>query len=228
MMTDQPTPTARKDAKKAGSAWISLVVDYAPLLVFLGAYYWFAPQGEHMGVGVIIAVVKSTAAFIVASIAALLVSKWRLGKISRMLWLSTVLVVGFGGLTVLLRDPFYVQIKPTVLYLFFGTVLVVGWWRGRALLQWLLEAAFEGLDDAGWLKLSRNWGFFFFFLALLNEILRFFYNAENDGFGTWLALKVPVFSGVSFLFTFTQLPMLLKHGLGAEAIVEEETSHPPS
>ena len=227
-MTDQPTPTVRKDGKKAGSAWISLAVDYAPLLVFLGAYYWFAPKGEHMGVGVIIAVVKSTAAFIVASIAALLISKWRLGKISRMLWLSTVLVVGFGGLTVLLRDPFYVQIKPTVLYLFFGTVLIIGWWRGKALLQWLLEAAFEGLDDAGWLELSRNWGFFFFFLALLNEILRFFYNAENDGFGTWLALKVPVFSGVSFLFTFTQLPMLLKHGLGADAIVEEETTHPPS
>lgn len=209
-------------AKKAGSAWISLLVDYAPLLVFLGAYYWFAPKGEHQGIGVIVAVVKSTGAFMVASIVALIVSKWRLGKISRMLWLSTLLVVGFGGLTVLLRDPFYVQIKPTVLYMFFGTVLLVGWWRGKALLQWLLEAAFEGLDDEGWLKLSRNWGFFFFVLAVLNEALRL-----SLDFGTWLAVKVPVFSGISFLFTFAQLPMLLKHGLAQEAKVEEETTLPP-
>jgi len=216
-MNPPPTP-----AKKAGNAWISLLVDYAPLLVFLGAYWWFKPSGDHEGIGVIIAVTKSTGAFIVASVAALLISKFRLGKISRMLWLSTIMVAGFGGLTILLRDPFYVQIKPTVLYLFFGSVLLVGWWRGKALLQWLLEAAFEGLDDAGWLKLSRNWGFFFFVLAVLNEALRL-----SVDFGTWLALKVPIFSGISFLFTFAQLPMLLKHGLAAEAKVEEETTLPP-
>ncbi len=218
-MAEKPAPS---QARKAGAAWISLLVDYAPLLVFLGAYWYFAPPGDHQGIGVIIAVVKSTVAFMVASVAALLISKWRLGKISRMLWLSTLLVIGFGALTVLLRDPFYVQIKPTVLYVFFGTVLLIGWWRGKALLQWLLEAAFEGLDDAGWLKLSRNWGFFFFVLAVLNEVLRL-----SLDFGTWLTVKVPVFSGISFLFTFAQLPMLLKHGLASEAVKEEETTLPP-
>lgn len=228
MMTEQPAPPVRNEGKKAASSWINLLIDYAPLLVFLGAYYWFAPKGEHQGVGVVVAVVKSTAAFIVASIAALLISKWRLGKISRMLWLSTLLVVGFGGLTILFREPEFIQAKPTILYVFFGTVLLIGWWRGKALLQWLLEAAFEGLDNEGWLKLSRNWGIFFFVLAVLNEILRYLYNAENGGFGTWLALKVPVFSGLSFLFTFSQLPMLLKHGLAADAVEEEETTHPPS
>ena len=219
-MPAEPNTTA--PVRKSGNAWVSLLVDYAPLLVFLGAFYWFKPAGEHEGIGVILAVVKSTAAFMVASVAALLISKWRFGKISRMLWLSTLLVVGFGALTILLRDPFYVQIKPTVLYMFFGTVLLIGWWQGKALLQWLLEAAFEGLDNEGWLKLSRNWGFFFFVLAVLNEILRL-----SVDFGTWLTLKVPVFSGISFLFTFAQLPMLLKHGLAQEAKTEEETTLPP-
>ena len=104
-----------------------------------------------------------------AALVALAASKYLFGRVSRMLALSTILIVGFGGLTVLLRDPFYVQIKPTVLYLFFGAVLLAGWLRGKALLQWLLEAAFEGLNDEGWLKLSRNWGVFFLFLAVLNE-----------------------------------------------------------
>jgi hypothetical protein len=44
-------------------------------------------------------------------------------------------------------------------------VLLGGWLKGKALLKYLLEAAFEGLSDEGWLKLSRNWGVFFLFLA---------------------------------------------------------------
>ncbi|OJW73764.1 MAG: intracellular septation protein A [Sphingomonadales bacterium 63-6] len=214
-----PKPAPKKSA---ASSWINLLVDYAPLIVFLGAYRYYAPADKEDSVGVVLAVVHSTIAFVITSVIALAVSKWRLGKVSRMLWLSTVLIVGFGGLTVLLRDPFYVQIKPTVLYIFFGGVLLAGWWKGKALLQWLLEAAFEGLNDEGWLKLSRNWGFFFFALAALNEALRL-----TLSFGDWLTIKVPVFAGISFLFTFAQLPMLLKHGLAMEAVKEEETTLPP-
>ena len=50
--------------------------------------------------------------------------------------------------------------------------LIGGWLRGKALLQILLEAAFEGLSDEGWMKLSRNWGIFFLILAGVNEGLR--------------------------------------------------------
>ena len=158
--------------------------------------------------------VRSTGAFILAALVALAASKWLTGKVSRMLMLSTTLIVGFGGLTILLRDPFYVQIKPTALYAFFGFVLLAGWLKGKALLQWLLEAAFEGLSNEGWLKLSRNWGLFFFVLAALNEGLRHWLS-----FGDWLTAKLWVFMPLSFLFTFTQLPMLLRHGLS----VGEET-----
>ena len=86
----------------------------------------------------------------------------------------------------------------------------------------LLEAAFEGLSDEGWLKLSRNWGIFFFALAALNEALRYFYNVENGTFETWLWAKFWVFMPLTFLFTFTQIPMLMKHGLDVGA--EDEQS----
>ena len=39
----------------------------------------------------------------------------------------------------------------------FAGVLFVGLWRGTAMLRYLLQSAFEGLTDEGWLKLSRNW-----------------------------------------------------------------------
>jgi intracellular septation protein len=210
------------EQKKQASGWLNLLVDYGPLLVFFAVYWLYAPADKEDGIGTVFAVVRSTGAFILAALIALAVSKWLMGKVSRMLMLSTALIVGFGGLTVLLRDPFFVQIKPTALYLFFGLLLLAGYMRGKALLQWLLEAAFEGLSDEGWPKLSRNWGLFFLFLAALNEALRAWLS-----FGDWLTAKLWVFMPLSFLFTFTQLPMLLRHGLasGEEAEVVE---NPPT
>lgn len=212
--------TEPEKGKKAGNSWINVAVDYGPLLVFLGTYRWFAPE-QAEPIGELAAVIKGTMAFMVAAVVALAISKWRLGKVSPMLWFSTALIVGFGALTVFFGDPVFVQLKPTIIYTVFGVALLVGVWRKRALLQILLEAAFEGLTQEGWLKLSRNWGVFFLLLALLNEGMR-----ANMTFEGWLWAKLWVFLPLTFLFTFSQIPMLLKHGLTIEG-VDEETRNPP-
>ena len=212
---------------KARSGRLNLLVDYGPVVVFFVVYRQFSPpSGQHDAIAEVLAVIRGTAAFMLAAIVALGLSRWKLGRISPMLWLSTVLIVGFGGLTILLRDPIWIQVKPTAIYLLFGAVLLVGVARGKAYLKYLLEAAFEGLDQAGWRKLSRNWGLFFLFLAALNEVLRQYFNVERGNFGTWISLKLWLFMPLSFLFTFTQLPMLLRHGLLREA-EDEVLSDPP-
>ncbi len=215
--------TSETDRKKAKSGWLNVLVDYGPLLVFFLTYRHFSPEGPSNAVGEVFAVVRGTIGFMIAAVIALAVSKWRLGRISPMLWLSTALIVGFGSLTIFLHDPFYVQIKPTVIYLASGIALLAGYWKGKALLKMLLEAAFEGLNDTGWLKLSRNWGFFFLFLAALNEALRM-----TLDFGPWLAAKLWVFMPLSFIFTFTQIPMLMRHGLGDDGEEEAEHRIPPA
>lgn len=199
------------EAGKNKSGWLNLVVDYGPVIVFFAVYKYFSPADRANSVLEVLAVIKGTVSFMVAAVIALLVSKWRLGKVSPMLWLSTVLIVGFGGLTVLLNDPIWIQVKPTAIYLLFGVTLLAGIWRGKALLKILLEAAFEGLTDEGWLKLSRNWGLFFLALAGLNEVLRHWLS-----FGDWIAAKLWVFLPATFLFTFAQIPMLLRHGLAVD------------
>lgn len=201
---------SENETKKAASSWISVAVDYGPLLVFLGVYRWNAPADPNPA-GELGAIIYGTGAFMVAAVAALIISKWRLGKVSPMLWFSTALIVGFGSLTIFFGDPTFVQLKPTIIYAAFGVVLLAGVIAGRALLKILLEAAFEGLSDEGWLKLSRNWGMFFLLLAGLNEALR----AQLD-FEGWLWAKLWVFLPLTFLFTFSQIPMLLKHGLSFE------------
>ena len=214
---------ADTETKKPKSGWINILVDWGPVLIFFGTYRYFAPSDSNDAFAVIGAAISATGAFIVAAIAALIASKVWLGGISRMLGLSTLLIVGFGALTILLADPFWIQLKPTAFYVFFGAVLLGGWIRGKALLQWALEAAFEGLSDEGWLKLSFNWGLFFLFLAVLNTALMYTLSFES-----WLAAKLWLFLPLSFLVTFTQLPLLLRHGLTTEGAKEEETTPPPT
>jgi intracellular septation protein len=210
------------EGKKAASSWLNVAVDYGPLLVFLGVYRWSAPE-EPGPVGELSAIIAGTGAFMLAAVIALGVSKWRLGKVSPMLWFSTALIVGFGNLTIFFGDPTFVQLKPTIIYAVFGVALLAGFFAGRALLKILLEAAFEGLSDEGWLKLSRNWGVFFLCLAGLNEALR-----ANLDFEGWLWAKLWVFLPLTFLFTFSQIPMLLKHGLSFEDRDEPFKDEPPT
>ena len=207
--------------KKPKSGWLNVVIDYGPLLVFFLTYKYFAPDGEDPA-GEIFAVIRGTGAFILAAIIALAASKWVLGKVSPMLWLSTLLIVGFGALTIYFQDERFIEWKPTIIYLGFGVLLLGGWMRGKPLLRYLLEAAFEGLSETGWLLLSRNWGVFFLFLAALNTVLIY-----TISFESWLAAKLWLFMPLSFLFTFTQIPMLLKHGLSLDKEADAEVVQNP-
>lgn len=178
-----------------GQGWLPMALDFGPLLVFFLATKF-------------IGIFAGTAAFMVAIVLAVLFSKFRLGRVSPMLWLSALLVVFFGGLTLYFHDPSFIQVKPTIIYLFFAMMLVGGYLRGKPLLRYLLQSAYSGLDDTGWLKLSRNWGLFFAALAVANEIMR-----ANMTYESWLTAKVWGVTLVSFLFAMANVPMLMRHGL---------------
>ncbi len=220
MTTEAPKQAAATNKPKSG--WLNVAVDYGPLLVFFLTYKHFSPEDGSDMAGEIFAVIRGTGAFIVAAIAALIISKWRLGKVSPMLWLSTALIVGFGALTIYFQDERFIQWKPTIVYAIFAVVLLVGYSRGKSLLKVLLEAAFEGLSDKGWLKLSRNWGLFFIVLGALNTLLIF-----TVSFETWLGMKLWLFLPLTFVFTFTQVPMLMRHGLDVGENSEADDTPPP-
>ena len=214
-------------SSKPKSGWLNVAVDYGPLLVFFLTYKWFSPEDGADMIAEVAAVIAGTTAFIFAAIIALAVSKFRLGKISPMLWLSTALIVGFGALTIYFQDERFIQWKPTIVYAIFAVALLVGVARGVSLLKVLLDAAFEGLDDTGWLKLSRNWGLFFIVLGVLNTVLIY-----TVSFETWLGMKLWLFLPLTFLFTFTQVPMLMRYGLAVgeeeEAAEEAVKNEPPT
>ncbi|MDQ3472060.1 MAG: septation protein IspZ [Pseudomonadota bacterium] len=187
---------------KTGSSW-TLLLDYGPLLVFFAAYK-LAGSGLQ---GMLVA----TFAFMVAALISIAIGLAVLKRVAPIVWLSAILILGFGALTLYLRDPVFIQVKPTIIYVSFAVTLFAGLWRGRPLLRWLFGPVFPGLSETGWLKLSRNWAIFFTALAGVNELMRAFLD-----FDTWLTLKVWGVTALSLVFTMANIPMLLRHGLDLE------------
>lgn len=185
---------------------LSFALDFGPLLIFFLVYKFGAPEGSP-----ITAAIYGTIAFMVAIVIAMVVSKWKLGKISPMMWMSAILILGFGALTIYFNDPRFIQHKPTIIYAGFALILFGGLLRGKAMLKSLLQAAFEGLNNEGWLKLSRNWGIFFAVMAVVNELM-----VATLDFDWWLTLKVWGVPVVSFLFAMANIPMLMRNGFAVE------------
>ncbi|HEY7809609.1 MAG TPA: septation protein IspZ [Allosphingosinicella sp.] len=199
--------SAKGEPKAAG--WSSLLVDYAPLLVFFVAY-------KIAGVWI------GTAVFVVAIIIALAWSLVRFGRVTPMTWISAVLIIGFGGLTLYLQDQRFIQMKPTIIYAGFAAFLFAGLLFGKPLLRYLFGPVFEGLSEEGWFKLSRNWALFFTFMAAFNEVLR-----ANVSFDLWVTVKVWGATAMSVLFGLANVPMLMRHGLQLENAEEELPVPPP-
>ena len=204
--------SAAPDKKQRSSGW-NIALDYGPLLVFFIAYK-LAGSGLQ-------GTLAATAAFMVAAAFSIAVGLAMFKRVSPMVWVSTALIVGFGAITLYLRDPVFIQMKPTAIYMLFAVMLFVGLMKRKPLLRWLFGPIFPGLSDDGWLKLSRNWAIFFLALAAANEIMR-----QALTFDTWLTLKVWGVTAVSFLFAIANVPMLLRHGLDPEAKSEAAKNAP--
>lgn len=199
-------------ARKAPSGWTGFLLDFGPLLLFFVAYK--ASRSS---------IVVSTGAFMVAILASLLFSLVRYRRVSPMTWVSAILILGFGGLTIYLHDARFIQMKPTIIYAGFSVLLFGGLLFGTPLLRYLFGPVFERLEEKGWLKLSRNWAFFFAFMAVFNEVLR-----ATVSFDTWLTVKVWGATAMSFLFGLANIPMLMRHGFTIAEAKEEPPIPPPS
>jgi intracellular septation protein len=199
-----------EQTKPNDHAGLRLALDYGPLVIFFGVYKYFAPETSDV-VGTLSAIVRSTAAFMVAIIIAAIVAKLKLGRISPMMWLTTILVVGFGGLTIWFNDAKFIQIKPTIIYVILSGLLFGGLFLKKPLMKYVFEAGYDGLSERGWMMLSRNWAWFFGALAVINEIVR-----AQFTFDDWLSIKVWGVTIVSFLFAAANIPMLMREGLGRE------------
>ena len=181
-----------------------LLIDLGPLLVFFVANF-FAPVAKDERIYV------ATGAFMVAMIAAMILSLVRFRSISPLLWFSGAMVVVMGGLTIWLHNDTFIKLKPTIYYSLVAGLLLFGLATGRNLLKLALVGAYPGVDEQGWRKLTRNWALFFVGMAILNEAV---WRTTSTDF--WIGFKLWGAMPLTFLFAAANVPMLLRHGLMRE------------
>ncbi|AEI37085.1 MAG: septation protein IspZ [Zymomonas mobilis subsp. pomaceae] len=180
---------------KSSSSTIKMMLDYGPLIIF---FVFYKLTGFFVG----------TFVFMIAMIAAIFVSRFKLGHVSPTLWLSFILIMFFGGLTLWFHDPHFIQLKPTIIYIFFAALLFGGLLFKKPMLKYIIGDAFEGVSERGWRLLSFNWACFFAVMAILNEYLR-----THFSFDVWLTVKIWGAMILSALFGIANMPLLLRHGL---------------
>ena len=195
--------------KKEINPLLKLALEIGPLAVFFFANArgeWLAerfPALAGLGGPIFIA----TALFMVA-MAISLAASWALTRsLPIMPLVSGVVVFVFGALTLWLQDDVFIKMKPTIVNTLFGAVLLGGLFFGKALLGYVFDSAFK-LDAEGWRKLTFRWGLFFFFLAIANEVV--WRNFSTD---FWVAFKVWGIMPITLLFTFSQMPLIMRHSL---------------
>ena len=173
---------------------LKLALELGPLLVFFIA-------NAHWNVFV------GTAAFMVAVVVALVVSYSLTRSVPMMALLSTVVVIVFGGLTLILHDAMFIKLKPTIIYTLFGTILLAGLAVGRPLLTVVFHEVFE-LTPEGWRKLTIRWALFFLAMAVLNEIV---WRTQSTDF--WVTFKAFGVLPLTALFAALQYPLVTRHEL---------------
>jgi len=187
---------------------LKLALEMGPVLVYFVAYQYFQDRpvefaGETYG-GIVIA----TAVFVPLMLISLAIS-WALTRsLPRMAVFTAIVVVIFGGLTVWLNDETFTKMRPTVVYSIFGVILGVGLWgQGRSYLQYLMGQVMP-LTDEGWRQFTRNWVFFFAFMAIFNE---FVWRVLGEEAWVWLDTFGQMI--LTFVFLATQWPLLQRHGI---------------
>ena len=182
----------QKTTKPQLNPLLKLTLDLGPLILFFFA-------NSHYGIFV------ATATFMVAVLAALAVSYVLTRHLPIMPVVTAMIVVVFGGLTLILHDATFIKVKPTIIYALFGAVLLGGLFFNKPLLGIVFDSLFE-LTDEGWRKLTLRWALFFFLLAVLNEIVW-----RNTSTNVWVDFKVFGVTPLTLVFGALQVPLIKKY-----------------
>ena len=176
-------------------SFIKFVTDFGPLLVFFFFYY---NSDKNLKVAI--------PPFIIATIIAL-TFVWILEKkIPMVPLIGGILITLFGGLTIYFNNPVFIYIKPTIINILFGLALLFGkYFTNEPVLKKILGKSIV-LKDEGWNMLSRRWIFFFFSIALLNEIV---WRTQSEEF--WVNFKVWGLLPITFIFTAFQVSLITKY-----------------
>ncbi|HEY6087392.1 MAG TPA: septation protein A [Burkholderiaceae bacterium] len=201
---------------------MKLLADFLPIILFFAAFkiagndkdaaaafasehFGFLVSGGSVGPGEA-PVLLATVVVILATLAQVLVLKLRGRRVDTMLWVSLVLVVVLGGLTIWFHSETFIKWKPTLLYwVMAGAFLLGPLLFGKNLLRLLLGEQLQ-LPDAVWQRLSWAWVAFFAGMGGLNLWVAYTFSTD-----TWVNFKLFGSIGLMLVFTVAQGLYLSRH-----------------
>ncbi|MBF0425586.1 MAG: septation protein IspZ [Magnetococcales bacterium] len=163
-----------------------LAFDLLPLALFFLAYRL---DGIYTATAVLMAGVTLHAGFL-----------WlRSGRLPVVQGGMALLVLVFGGATLILRDPEFIKLKPTAVNWILALVFLLSHRGGRPPLVQRLLGAHITLPVRRWESLNRAWALFFALSGGLNLVVAWLC-AES----VWVSFKIFGLLGLTFLFLLGQ------------------------
>lgn len=201
-----PTPDAKASLRR-------FLLEIGPLAVFFFTYVGWGyvfPAPDPMPPGEVAdSLIAATAVLMVAVVVSLALSyKWE-RRVPLMPLVTAVMVLIFGGLTIILRDAIFIKMKPTIVNSLFAAALFVGLAFNKSFLHPLLGHTLA-LSRIGWRILTWRWAFFFVFLAILNEVIW-----RNFSEAFWVSFKAWGMFPLTLVFALSQVPLIQRHAAEA-------------
>ncbi|MEI9997067.1 MAG: septation protein IspZ [Rhizomicrobium sp.] len=182
-----------------------LVSDLAAT-IFFAALFWLT-DNVYLATGVGVAV----------GVGQVLLDRWRGKPIAIMQWMSLLLVVVFGGLTLWLHDPRFIMVKFTIGKVAIGVAMLTPNWMSR----YLPKIVTDTLSAAELTFYSAMWPVMMFGLAAANLYVGFTMGTEA---WKWFIALVPtaapwVLFGIQYLMIRLHVMSILRRR-GALAAAE--------
>lgn len=172
---------------------MKFLFDLLPVLLFFVAFK-------------ISGIFAATAVAIAASVVQIAWLKLRGKTVDNVQWASLAIIVVFGGMTLWLKDPTFIKLKPTVLYGLFAVGLAVSRFAfERNLIRSMMGKQVK-LPDPIWDRLNIAWILFFTGLAALNVLIAYNFSEE-----IWVNFKLFGSLGLTVLFVIGQALWFSRH-----------------
>ncbi|PIE82442.1 MAG: intracellular septation protein A [Cardiobacteriales bacterium] len=175
--------------------------DFIPVLAFIVAYVMARLMGYSDG-----AMYIATIALMVAVAVQILWLKLKHKPVERRVWLTAVVIWVLGTITLVLHNPLFVQLKPTILNFVIAGLFLGSQWVGKEnLTKKMLRSAFS-MPDKLWMRLNLAWVAFFVAEGMINAVVAFSFSYDF-----WVGFKLWGLMGMTFLFLIVQFIWLRQY-----------------
>jgi intracellular septation protein len=190
-------------AKNGPTGPYQLLIDLGPVGLFIVASNVLGrfPQTKENAIFI------ATAIFIAATLAAIAYCRWKIGRIPPVLIVVGLLVVAFGGLTLLLHDENFIKLRPTFANIFYAGAILVS----LAVRQNVMKLVFGHVfvfSERAWTILALRWAGFFMVMAVVAEYIRRTMTTED-----WVNYHFPILYVPTLLFALANTPFIMKHNI---------------